>query len=50
MADWMRMPFGAVSGVGFGMGVLDFGDDRRRERGSFGGECPANPQKSIANP
>ena len=35
-ADWIRMPFGVVSGVGLGMGVLDFGGDRRRERGSFG--------------
>jgi len=25
------MPFGVVSGVGRGMGVLDGGDDRRRE-------------------
>jgi len=25
------MPFGVVSGVGLGMGVLDFGGDRRRE-------------------
>ena len=23
MAEWMRMPFGMVSGVGRGMGVLD---------------------------
>jgi len=30
------MPFGVVSGVGLGMGVLDFGGDRRKERGSFG--------------
>jgi len=30
------MPFGVVSGVGLGMGVLDFGDDRRRGRGSLG--------------
>ena len=30
------MPFGVVSGVGLGMGVLDFGDDRRRRRGSLG--------------
>jgi len=29
-ADWIRMPFGVVSGVGLGMGVLDFGGDRRR--------------------
>jgi len=30
------MPFGVVSGVGFGIGVLDFGGDRRRGRDSFG--------------
>jgi len=32
------MPFGMVSGVGLGICVLDFGGDRRRGRGSFGGE------------
>ena len=32
------MPFRVVSGVGLGMGVLDFGGDRRRGRGSLGGE------------
>jgi len=31
------MPFRLVSGVGFGMGVLNFGGDRRRGRDSFGG-------------
>jgi len=25
LADWIWMPFGVVSGVGLGMGVLDFG-------------------------
>jgi len=30
------MPFGVVSGVGLGMGVLDFGSDRRRGRGRLG--------------
>jgi len=30
------MPFGVVSGVGLGNGVLDFGGDRRRGRGSLG--------------
>jgi len=35
-ADCIRMPFGVVSGVGLGMGVLDFGGDRRRGRGSLG--------------
>jgi len=34
--DWIGMPFGVVSGVGLGMGVLDFGGDRRRGRGSLG--------------
>jgi len=29
-ADQIRMPFGVVSGFGLGMGVLDFGGDRRR--------------------
>jgi len=28
-ADWIRMPFGVVNGVGLGMGVLHFGGDRR---------------------
>jgi len=35
------MPFGMVSAVGFGIGVLDFGGDRRRGRGSMGGEFVA---------
>jgi len=30
------MPFGVVSGVELSMGVLNFGGDRRRERGSLG--------------
>jgi len=30
-ADWIQMPFGVVNGVSRGMGVLDGGDDRRRE-------------------
>jgi len=34
-ADWIRMPFGVVSGVGLGRGVLDFGGDRQRGRGSL---------------
>ena len=29
------MPFGVVSGVGLGMGVLDIGGDRRRGGGSL---------------
>jgi len=35
-ANQIRMPFGVVSGVGLSMGVLDFGGDRRRGRGSLG--------------
>jgi len=31
---WLRM----LVGVGLCIGVLDFGGDRRRGRGSFGGE------------
>ena len=34
--DWIWMPFGVVSGVGLGMGLCDFGGDRRRGRGSLG--------------
>ena len=30
------MPFGVVSGVGLGMGVLDFGGDRRGEGAVWG--------------
>ena len=41
-ADWIRKPFGVVSGVGRGMGVLNRGGDRRRERGNFGGEFGAS--------
>jgi len=45
-ADWIRMLFGVVSGVGLhGMGVLDFGGDRRRERGSLG----VNLRRPIVN-
>jgi len=35
-ADWIRMPFRMVSGVGLGMGVLDGDGDRRRGRGNLG--------------
>jgi len=34
--DWIGMPFGVVSGVGLGLGVFDFGGDRRRGRDSLG--------------
>jgi len=37
-ADWIRFPFGMVSRIGRGMGVLDGDGNRGRERGSFGGE------------
>jgi len=37
-ADWIRMPFRVMSGVGRGMGVLDGDGDRRRERDSFEGK------------
>jgi len=32
---------GVVSGIGFGMGVFDFGVDSRRGRGSLGDEFTA---------
>ena len=31
-----------MSGIKLGMGVLDFGGERRRGRGSFGGEFGAS--------
>jgi len=34
-ADWIRLPFGMVSGVGQGMGVLDGGGDRIKGKGQF---------------
>jgi len=42
MADWIWIPFGVVSGVSQGMGVLDRGGYCRREMGSFGGKCGAS--------
>ena len=33
---WIVTLFGVVSGIGLGSGVLDFGGDRRRGRGSLG--------------
>ena len=42
------MPFGVVSGVGLGMGVLDFGGDRRRGRSSLGGEFAASVMCIVA--
>jgi len=33
---WIGMPFGVLSEAGLGRGVLDFGGDRRRGRGSLG--------------
>jgi len=39
------MPFGVVSGLGQGMGLLDGGGDLQRGRGSFGVEfVPLNPR------
>jgi len=38
MAEWIRMPFGMVSGVGWGLGVLDGGGDLSKGKGSFGAE------------
>jgi len=35
-AERIRMPFGVVSGVGRGIGVLDEGGDRRREGAVLG--------------
>jgi len=37
-AEWIRMPFEVVNGVDRRMGVLNGDGDRRRGRGSFGGE------------
>jgi len=34
--EWIQIPFGVVSGVGRGMGVLDGGRDRRREGALWG--------------
>jgi len=35
-AEWVWMPFGMVSGVGRGMGVLNGGGDRRMGRAVLG--------------
>jgi len=37
--NWIRMPFGVVSRVSQGRGVLDGSGDCRRRRVSFGGKC-----------
>jgi len=34
MAEWIRMPLGMLGGVRLCIGVLDFGDDHRRGRGT----------------
>jgi len=34
-AHWIRMPFGVMSGVGLGMGILDGDGNCRRGRGSL---------------
>jgi len=36
MSEWIGMPFGVVSGVGLGKGVLDFGGDRQGEGAVWG--------------
>ena len=36
-ADWIWMPFGVLSAVGRGMGVLNGGQCAVRRRGGFGG-------------
>jgi len=41
-ADSIRMPFGVVSGVSRGMGVLDGVVVVEWGRGSFGGKCGAS--------
>jgi len=38
-ADWIRVPFGVQTLACRGMGVLDGGGDRQRERGSYWGKC-----------
>jgi len=45
---WIEMPFGVVSGVGLGRGALDFVGDRRRGRGSLGGEFAASVMCIVA--
>jgi len=40
--DWIRMPFGMVSAVCRGMGVLDGVDNRRMKGNSFGGKFGAS--------
>jgi len=40
-ADWIQIPFWAMSGVGRGMGALDGDGDSQRGGGSFEGEFGA---------
>ena len=42
MAEWIRMPFGVVSGVGQGMGVLDGVVITEGEGAVLGGEFGAS--------
>ena len=37
LKNWCHVVMLNNAGVGLGMGVLDFGNDRRRGRGSLGG-------------
>jgi len=41
--DWMRMPFGMVSGVGHGMGVKDGSPRAPSGRGGLGVGVPIHP-------
>jgi len=41
MAEWIRTRLGMVVLVELCIGILDFGGDRRRGMGSFGGEFGA---------
>ena len=47
MAECIQMPFGIVSGVGRGMGVLDEHGYRRMGRGSFKGQFGASHCKQC---
>jgi len=43
MAEWIRMPFGMVSAIGRGIGVLDEGGDRQKGKGQFWGVNLGHP-------
>jgi len=48
-AEWIRVPFGVVSGVGRGISVLDGGADRRRKGEFWGRICcvPLQPMGTL---